>query len=77
MKSDYESLGPYSPLVLGSRPIRLTYLRDVLKRVIHEAEDAQTTGEMFEPYAKIVNFVQANRKIQEQVRENPNPTEEE
>jgi hypothetical protein len=70
----YESLGPYSPNILGSRPLEAgdkEYVKDVLRRVIDEIEDASETRTMFEPYAKIVNFALGNRKIRRQVAENP------
>jgi hypothetical protein len=74
MHSDYESLGSYAPNRLGGRPVtgaEIVYLKDVFTRIIHEAEDAPTTAAMFEPYAKVANFILANRKIQQQVSEGP------
>jgi hypothetical protein len=73
MRNDSESLGPYSPNVdrMGGRTIDMAYLKDVFARIIHEAEDADTTAEMFEPYGKVINFIQANRKIREQVSAGP------
>jgi hypothetical protein len=79
MHSDHESLGAYSPQVLGGRPVTagdVAYMKEVFERIIDEAEDAFTTATMFEPYAKVTNFVLANRKIRQQVSETPQDNHE-
>jgi hypothetical protein len=41
-------------------------VREVFDRILEEMKDADSTGTMFQPFATIVNFVLANRKIRDQ-----------
>ena len=69
-----ETLGAYTPKILGSKSLGegdRRYVEEVLKRVLDEMNDTASTGEMYEPFAKIVNFVLANRKIREEVTNVP------
>lgn len=74
MRSGNESLGTYSPHYFGGREIApgsIEYVESVFKRILDEMSDERSTATMFEPYAKVVNFVLSNRRIKQQVTENP------
>jgi hypothetical protein len=67
--NDSESLGNYAKLGRQLGNAERARVRDVFKRILDEMDDSHTSGSMFEPYAKVVNFVLANRKIAQQVAE--------
>jgi flagellar motor switch protein FliM len=72
----YESLGGYGGQRLRRNitPIEVSYAKDVFDRILDEMRDSPNTSAMFEPFAKVANFVLANRMIRLQVAENQEET---
>ena len=76
MADHYESFGGYRRLQRSIGPEEVKRAQDIFDRIIDEMKDSHTTSGMFEPYAKVVNFVLANRMIKTQLSENPRRCEE-
>jgi hypothetical protein len=47
---------------------RVRLVEEVFRRALEEMRDTGNTSEMFEPYANLVLYAQANRKIQEELQ---------
>lgn len=69
MPDHYETLASYRRLHRAIGPSEIAKTKDVFNRILDEMKDEPTTSTMFEPYARIVNFLLANRMIKQQLSE--------